>query len=118
MSMSRLVSKNIHAPRGRTSMRLEPEFWDALHEISRREVRCFGELVRQVESRQTEGGRTSAIRVFILQYFRNCATDADDAQAGHGQATCLPYPVRRNDPASEDRNPRLAESSNAHPGTR
>jgi predicted DNA-binding ribbon-helix-helix protein len=92
MSVSRLVSRNIQAAGGRTSMRLEPEFWDALHEICRREARCFGEIVREVEAGRTEGGRTSAMRVSILQYFRDHVTDTGHPMAGHGQTAGLPYP--------------------------
>ncbi|MBV8397624.1 MAG: ribbon-helix-helix domain-containing protein, partial [Acetobacteraceae bacterium] len=33
MAKSRLVNRNVVAGRGRTSMRLEPELWDALYEI-------------------------------------------------------------------------------------
>ena len=70
MSNSRLVNRNVVAERGRTSMRLEPELWDALHEICERESRDMSTLVRQVEAAGHAGGRTSAIRVFILNYFR------------------------------------------------
>jgi predicted DNA-binding ribbon-helix-helix protein len=70
---SRLVNRNVIAARGRTSMRLEPELWDALTEISRREGVRVGELVRRVEARGHAGGRTSAVRVFILEYFRQGA---------------------------------------------
>ena len=51
-------------------MRLEPELWDALSEICRRERVRMGELVRRVEARGHAGGRTSAVRVFILEYYR------------------------------------------------
>ena len=51
-------------------MRLEPELWDALTEICRREAIRMGDLVRLVEARGHAGGRTSAIRVFILEYYR------------------------------------------------
>ena len=33
MARSRLINRNVVAERGRTSMRLEPELWDALAEI-------------------------------------------------------------------------------------
>ena len=71
MSASRLVNRNVIAARGRTSMRLEPELWDALAEICRREGMRMGELVRRVEARGHAGGRTSAVRVFILEYYRS-----------------------------------------------
>ena len=84
---SRLVNRNIIAARGRSSMRLEPEIWDALQEICRRERVALGDLVQSVEGRGGEGGRTSAVRVYAFQYFRAAATEAGHAAAGHGAFT-------------------------------
>ncbi len=84
---SRLVNRNIIAARGRSSMRLEPEIWDALQEICKRERVALGDLVQRVEGNQPEGGRTSAVRVFAFQYFRVAATDEGHAAAGHGALT-------------------------------
>ena len=66
-------------------MRLEPELWDALYEICQREGVGVGELIRQIEARGHAGGRTSAVRVFILQYFRAAATEDGHSAAGHGK---------------------------------
>ncbi len=84
VTRSRLVNRNIVAGRGRTSMRLEPELWDALLEICRRESIDPGQLVRRVEEQGHAGGRTSAVRVYLLTYFRVAATEDGHAQAGHG----------------------------------
>jgi len=70
---SRLVNRNVVAERGRTSMRLEPEFWAALTEICRREHVRMGSLIRRIEETGHTGGRTSAVRVFVLEYFRGGA---------------------------------------------
>jgi len=40
-------------------MRLEPEVWDALTEICRRERQDLNGLVRQIEATGHAGGRTS-----------------------------------------------------------
>ena len=81
---SRLVNRNVTASRGRTSMRLEPELWEALEDICRREKQTLGDMVKRVEQRGHPGGRTSAVRVFVLNYFR--AAESEDAHraAGHG----------------------------------
>ena len=84
MSPSRLVNRNVTASRGRTSMRLEPELWDALEEICRRENFSLGDLVRRVERRGHPGGRTSAVRVYVIGYFRDAATPDGHRNAGHG----------------------------------
>lgn len=82
---SQLVNRNVTANRGRTSMRLEPELWDALGEICAREKLSLGEMVRRIEQRGHSGGRTSAVRVHVLEYFRRAATDAGHTAAGHGE---------------------------------
>ena len=82
---SRLVNRNIIAARGRSSMRLEPEIWDALQEICKREQVGLGDLVQKIEGARMEGGRTSAVRVYAFQYFRAAATEDGHAAAGHGK---------------------------------
>jgi predicted DNA-binding ribbon-helix-helix protein len=66
-------------------MRLEPELWDALEEICLRENLTLGEIVRRVEGDLDEGGRTSAVRVFVLRYYREAATQNGHVSAGHGK---------------------------------
>ena len=84
MSPSRLVNRNVTSAAGRTSMRMEPEFWTALEEICHRESTTLAELVRSIEARRHPGGRTSAVRVFVLDYFVKAASDEGHRQAGHG----------------------------------
>ena len=82
--MSRLINRNVVAGRGRTSMRLEPELWDALKEICRRERLDLNQLVRHIETLGHRGGRTSAVRVYVLQYFRAAANEDGHEAAHHG----------------------------------
>ena len=84
MGSSRLVNRNVTALRGRTSMRLEPELWEALEDICRRERQTIGEMVKRVEQRGHPGGRTSAVRVFVLDYFRAAVNEEGHRAAGHG----------------------------------
>ena len=49
-------------------------------------------LVRKVEQRGHAGGRTSAVRVFVLSYFRDAATEAGHAAAGHGTLSVNGHP--------------------------
>ena len=87
MGASRLVNRNITAAGGRTSMRLEPEVWDALREICLRESLDLREVIRAVVGGAEAGGRTSAVRVHVLQYFRAAATSDGHSLAGHGHLT-------------------------------
>jgi predicted DNA-binding ribbon-helix-helix protein len=87
LSESRLINRNVTAARGRTSMRLEPELWSALEEICQREGLTLAEAVRKIElsnPHSKDGGRTSAVRVFIVSYFRAAATALSHQSAGHG----------------------------------
>ncbi len=85
MSSSRLINRNVVAERGRTSMRLEPELWDALAEIARREGQDINRLVRQIEAVGHSGGRTSAVRVYVLEYFRAAANGGGHEAVSHGR---------------------------------
>jgi predicted DNA-binding ribbon-helix-helix protein len=84
LAASRLVNRNITAGSGRTSMRLEPEIWDALRNICLRENIELRDLIQRIEPSAGEGGRTSAVRVFVVQYFRAAACDGGHLKAGHG----------------------------------
>lgn len=81
----RLVNRNVTAARGRTSMRFEPEFWSALEEYCHREGVTLAEAVQRMEVGHPPGGRTSAVRVGIMAYFRDAATEDGHAMAGHGR---------------------------------
>lgn len=76
MLNSRLINRNVVTSTGRTSMRLEPELWDALLEIATRERSHVSNLILQIESKIVTGGRTSAVQVFIVQYLRAALRDA------------------------------------------
>ena len=84
MGVSRLVNRNVTSTSGRTSMRLEPELWAALEEICHREGMTLADLVKSIEHRTRPGGRTSAVRVFVLTYFRNAGNEDGHRRAGHG----------------------------------
>lgn len=68
----------------RTSIRLEPVMWDALHSICERERTSVHELVTAIERSRSESSLTSAIRVFLLRYFMSAATEGGHWRAGHG----------------------------------
>jgi predicted DNA-binding ribbon-helix-helix protein len=71
MVRSRLVSRNFSIRRVQTSMRLQPEFWHALQEICQREAISLDELIALAVGVRPDGGRTSAVRVFVVSYFRD-----------------------------------------------
>lgn len=82
---STLQSRNVTLRGRRTSLRLEAPMWEALEEIARREGLGIGELCAMVDRQRRESTLTAAIRVFILHYFRQAATEPGHGNAGHGR---------------------------------
>ena len=50
----------------RTSVSLEPEFWEALKKIAKEKGTTPAELITRIDANRTEG-LSSALRVFILK---------------------------------------------------
>ncbi|MEO5373409.1 MAG: ribbon-helix-helix domain-containing protein [Alphaproteobacteria bacterium] len=72
--MSTLVIRSVIFGNRRTSMRLEPEMWEALEEVCRREDMTIGEFFSAVDRQRGDAGLTAATRVLLLLYFRAAAT--------------------------------------------
>lgn len=58
----------------RTSIRLEPEYWSALRDISKREHLTRSELFAFIASRRPGTSFTSAVREFIAHYYWELST--------------------------------------------
>jgi predicted DNA-binding ribbon-helix-helix protein len=80
-----LISRNITVMGRRTSVRLEPEMWTALQEISRREQCTIHDICTLIGVRKNaKTSLTAAIRVFLMLYFRAASTEDGHQRAGHG----------------------------------
>jgi len=86
-----LISRNVTINGRRTSIRLELENWRALEEICLREGMDIHQLCALVEEHRHISNRTSAIRAFIVSYFRAAATDVGHDLAGHGIGAIVPF---------------------------
>lgn len=75
-----LVNRNITVGKLRTSVRLEPEFWSALSDISVREKASIDQLCTLIDAHLGELGRTAAIRVFIASYFAAQQAEKQDLE--------------------------------------
>jgi len=72
LSITGLVNKNIKIHNRRTSIRLEPEMWSALHEIAEQEGCSIHELCSAVEDvREDNTSFTAALRVFLMLYYKS-----------------------------------------------
>jgi len=82
---SSLVSRNVTIGNHRTSIRLEPDMWNGLRDICRREHVSIHDIATVVSTRKAVNtSLTAAIRVFVMAYFRMAATEDGHNNAGHG----------------------------------
>ncbi len=80
-----LCSRNFEMDDRRTSARLEPPLWQAFDDICAdlRVNRAL--LVRLIDSRRTRGtGLTSALRIFLLSYYRSAAQRGTRSRSEEG----------------------------------
>ena len=61
--------------------------WDALSEICAREGRSLHDICTQIDRERRQSGLTAGVRVFILNYFREAATEEGHARASRRRAT-------------------------------
>jgi predicted DNA-binding ribbon-helix-helix protein len=65
-----VIKRSILINRRKTSVSLEDEFWDALHEIADRGNMALSTIVEQIDIARDNINLSSAIRVFVLNQFR------------------------------------------------
>jgi predicted DNA-binding ribbon-helix-helix protein len=67
---SSVVKRSIVIAGHKTSVSLEDEFWKAVKEIASRRDLTLSELVGKIESDREYGNLSSAIRLFVLKFYR------------------------------------------------
>ena len=72
----------------KTSVSLEEAFWNGLKEISKLRDMTLSELIDEINGNRPQGNLSSAIRLFVLDYFKSrvadTASDSRPYQAAHG----------------------------------
>ncbi len=64
---------NFVLKRGRTSVRLELDFWQGIKDITRQRAITIHQLMREVDENRDDPNLTSAIRIYVLNYYRSRA---------------------------------------------
>ena len=72
---SPVVKRSIVVAGHKTSVSLEEAFWNGMKEISGLRDMTLSELVGEIDSNRQHGNLSSAIRLFVLDYFRTTADD-------------------------------------------
>ena len=77
---SPIVTRSIIVAGHKTSVSLEEPFWNGIKEISSQRDIALSELVGEIDSNRQQGNLSSAICLFVLDYFQT------RAMAGRGTA--------------------------------
>jgi predicted DNA-binding ribbon-helix-helix protein len=82
---SLVVKHSIVLAGHRTSVSLEDEFWNALKDIAARRHTAINELVAQLNAKREHRNLSSAIRLFVLDFYRSQLPPkpSDEAVNGH-----------------------------------
>ena len=79
LSDSTLRCQTVRIGNRRTSLRLEPEMWDALETITRLTGRTLAQVMTEIDLFRQQSSLTSAVRVVILKFFRAAALESGSA---------------------------------------
>jgi predicted DNA-binding ribbon-helix-helix protein len=81
--MKSLVAKrSVVAAGHKTSVSLEDAFWNALKEIARGRNITLSELISSIDSERQQSNLSSAIRLFVLNFYRNQLVDVRAGRDG------------------------------------
>lgn len=72
--MPELINRNLIINGRRSSMRLEPELWDAFVDICRAEGLDHVGLMKRIMETHKGGSHTSTVRVYLLNHYRRAVT--------------------------------------------
>ena len=70
---SAIVKRSVVIAGQKTSVSLEDSFWIALKEVARAQEMPLCELITGIDAQRSEGNLSSAIRLFVLNHFRELA---------------------------------------------
>ena len=76
----RPIKRSLTIAGHRTSISLEPEFWEALAEVAAAEQVTVAALVARIDEARAgagdadAGGLSGAVRVYVLRHYRGLAT--------------------------------------------
>lgn len=72
---SPVVKRSIVIAGHKTSVSLEDPFWQGLREIALTRNMTLSDVVASIDTDRHEGNLSSAIRLFVLDYYRTLSTE-------------------------------------------
>lgn len=89
---SPVVKRSIVVAGHKTSVSLEEAFWNGMKEISSTRNLTLSELVGEIDGGRQQGNLSSAIRLFVLDYFRSRAVTTTGSNGGSRVPAESPHP--------------------------
>lgn len=81
MQKSLVIKRSIVVGGHKTSVSLEDDFWRALKEIALRHHVTLSDLVGSIDSQRQQGNLSSALRLFVLDHYRQQISARTDETA-------------------------------------
>ena len=79
---SQVVKRSIVIAGHKTSVSLEDAFWKGLKEIASGRDMTLSDLVAAIDSERQHGNLSSAIRLYVLDFYRNQLSDHNEGRDG------------------------------------
>ena len=74
---SPVVKRSIVLAGHKTNVSLEDAFWKGLKEIAGRRLMTLSDLVGTIDSQRQQGNLSSALRLFVLEFYRSQIPDIE-----------------------------------------
>jgi len=82
---SPIVKRSIVITGHKTSVSIEDAFWTALKDIANSRGTAVAELVATIDAERQHGNLSSAIRLFVLDYFRARTAENTERERARGE---------------------------------
>jgi predicted DNA-binding ribbon-helix-helix protein len=79
---STVVKRSIVVAGHKTSVSLEDAFWNGLKEIVRERHMTLSELVAEIDAQRQLGNLSSALRLFVLEFYRTQLSHGKEGSDG------------------------------------
>ena len=89
---SQIVKRSIVIAGHKTSVSLEDAFWKALKEIAAGRNMTLSELVGAIDAERRHGNLSSAVRLFVLDYYRARTTGRGEGGNPPREVMVVPPP--------------------------
>jgi predicted DNA-binding ribbon-helix-helix protein len=79
---SRIIKRTIIRNGHKSSVSLEDQFWDCLREIAKSKKLTVSKLVEEIDHHRSSYNLSSAIRLFVLEYYQKSFSDRSERSPG------------------------------------